>query len=133
MTERPRRPNEVRGASVTLAGWQPGTEAGVEEAVRTVGSGSVQLDADALPIVVIEATTPEDADRVREQLEAAGAVVTVDDIWVTRERLNARAVRPACPSCGSARTQPFTHAGPAARLNMRCTECGHRFRHRERD
>ncbi len=26
--------------------------------------------------------------------------------------------RPACPMCGSTRTQPFTHAGPAARVNM---------------
>jgi hypothetical protein len=29
--------------------------------------------------------------------------------------------RPACPMCGSTRTQPFTHAGPAARVNMKCT------------
>jgi rubredoxin len=33
--------------------------------------------------------------------------------------------RPACPMCGSTRTQPFTHAGPAARVNMKCTNCGH--------
>jgi len=38
------------------------------------------------------------------------------------------APRPPCPSCGSAHTQPFTHAGPGARLNMRCIDCGHLFR-----
>jgi hypothetical protein len=42
-----------------------------------------------------------------------------------------RPVPPArmpCPACGSPRTQPFTHAGPAARVNMRCLTCGHQFR-----
>jgi rubredoxin len=39
--------------------------------------------------------------------------------------------RPACPSCGSAHTQPFTHAGPAARVNMKCLNCGHLFKHRQ--
>jgi hypothetical protein len=38
--------------------------------------------------------------------------------------------RPVCPSCGSAHTQPFTHAGPAARVNMKCLDCGHLFKHR---
>jgi rubredoxin len=37
--------------------------------------------------------------------------------------------RPACPVCGSTRTQPFTHAGPGARVNMKCIDCGHLFRH----
>jgi hypothetical protein len=36
--------------------------------------------------------------------------------------------RPACPRCGATRTQPFTHAGPAARVNMKCTNCGQLFR-----
>jgi len=38
--------------------------------------------------------------------------------------------RPACPSCGSAHTQPFTHAGPGARVNMKCLDCGTLFKHR---
>ncbi len=38
--------------------------------------------------------------------------------------------RPACPVCGSPRTQPFSHAGPAARVNMKCTACGHLFKER---
>jgi hypothetical protein len=44
---------------------------------------------------------------------------------------SARAAPPArmaCPACGSPRTQPFTHGGPAARVNMRCLKCGHQFR-----
>ena len=40
----------------------------------------------------------------------------------------ARDPRPLCPSCGSGRTQPFTHAGPVARFNMKCTSCGHLFK-----
>ena len=43
-------------------------------------------------------------------------------------RPDERPRRPACPKCGSTRTQPFTHAGPAARVNMKCTNCGHLFR-----
>ena len=35
--------------------------------------------------------------------------------------------RPDCPFCGSTKTQPFTHAGPGARVNMKCTHCGHLF------
>jgi hypothetical protein len=37
--------------------------------------------------------------------------------------------RPACPRCGSAHTQPFTHAGPGGRVNMKCIDCGELFRH----
>ena len=40
------------------------------------------------------------------------------------------AQRPVCPSCGSVHTQPFTHAGPGARVNMKCIDCGHLFRDR---
>lgn len=36
--------------------------------------------------------------------------------------------RLACPVCGSSRTQPFNHAGPAARVNMKCNDCGNLFK-----
>jgi hypothetical protein len=36
--------------------------------------------------------------------------------------------RPACPWCGSTHTQPFTFAGPGARVNMKCIDCGHLFK-----
>jgi len=39
--------------------------------------------------------------------------------------------RMPCPFCGSAHTQPFTHAGPGARVNMRCMDCGHQFKDRD--
>jgi transposase-like protein len=54
-----------------------------------------------------------------------------DDDGAAREHEEERPVRPtrmACPFCGSSRTQPFTHAGPAARQNMRCLDCGHQFK-----
>lgn len=37
-------------------------------------------------------------------------------------------VRLACPNCGSSHTQPFLHAGPGARVNMKCNDCGHLFK-----
>lgn len=36
--------------------------------------------------------------------------------------------RQPCPTCGSTKTQPFTHAGPGARVNMQCTACGQLFK-----
>ncbi len=30
--------------------------------------------------------------------------------------------------CGGLHTQPFTHAGAAARVNMKCIDCGHLFK-----
>ena len=33
-----------------------------------------------------------------------------------------------CPVCGSSHTQPFLHAGPAARVNMKCNDCGNLFK-----
>jgi len=49
-----------------------------------------------------------------------------------RDERRADPPRPACPMCGSGRTQPFTYAGPIARVNMKCTGCGHLFRTRLR-
>ncbi|MGZ5290632.1 MAG: hypothetical protein ACXWE5_14240 [Actinomycetota bacterium] len=56
---------------------------------------------------------------------------TSDDRTPT-DRSDGRPVRPACPSCGSAHTQPFTHGGPAARVNMKCIDCGHLFKEQRR-
>jgi DNA-directed RNA polymerase subunit RPC12/RpoP len=36
--------------------------------------------------------------------------------------------RPECPRCGSGHTQPFTHGGPASRVNMKCIDCGQLFK-----
>ena len=51
-----------------------------------------------------------------------------DDEGREREKESRPSPRMACPFCGSSKTQPFTHAGPAARQNMRCLDCGHQFK-----
>jgi hypothetical protein len=128
MSSRQRRSNEVLGASVTLTGWLPGREADVTDALAKIITHEVSLDAAALPIVVLEKTSIENGERARASLEAAGAVVEIRDAWVTRDVVPDPRARPACPSCGSERTQPYTFAGPAGRVNMRCTNCGHLFK-----
>ncbi|MGZ5297885.1 MAG: hypothetical protein ACXWYT_12740 [Actinomycetota bacterium] len=45
----------------------------------------------------------------------------------TQEKRKAPPPRPDCPHCGSPKTQPFKHAGPGARVNKKCTNCGHLF------
>jgi hypothetical protein len=39
-----------------------------------------------------------------------------------------RPARMACPVCESSHTQPFLHAGPGARVNMKCNDCGNLFK-----
>jgi hypothetical protein len=43
-------------------------------------------------------------------------------------RIGEPSVRLACPVCGSSHTQPFLHAGPGARVNMKCNDCGSLFK-----
>ena len=57
-------------------------------------------------------------------MAATGSEAT-DRKTPTQEAVQAR---PACPQCGSPHTQPFTHAGPVARVNMKCIDCGHLFK-----
>jgi len=128
MSRRERRSDEVLGASVSLTGWLPGREADLTEALEQIVTHPVPLDAAALPIIVLEKTSIEKGERARELLEAAGAIVETRDAWVTRDVVPDRRARPACPSCGSERTQPYTFAGPAGGVNMRCTNCGHTFK-----
>lgn len=128
MSSRPRRSNEVLGASVSLTGWLPDREADVTEALARILTHPIPLDAAALPIIVLEKTSIEKGEQVRELLEAAGGIVETRDAWVTRDVVPDPRARPACPSCGSERTQPYTFAGPAGGVNMRCTSCGHLFR-----
>ncbi|MBI3648961.1 MAG: hypothetical protein HY240_09470 [Actinobacteria bacterium] len=81
-----------------------------------------------LPVVVLAEASQEEAEAASALLRAAGGTATVEDVWTTRERAPDIRARPECPSCGSAHVQPFTHAGPAARVNMKCRNCGHLFR-----
>ena len=72
--------------------------------------------------------TLEKAEAARDLLLEAGGSVDLEDAWVTRDAPRPVASRPVCPFCGSTKTQPYTHAGPAARTSMKCTTCGQRFR-----
>lgn len=122
------RADQVLGASVTLTGWAPGQEAAVAEALEAIMPTPFTLSADALPLVAIETSSPAEAERALDLLEAAGGTVSVARVSVARDVGGVS--RPACPSCDSERTQPFTYAGPAARVNMKCTVCGTLFRAR---
>ena len=91
-------------------------------------SAPVSLSADALPLVVLDHTSVAKAERAKELLERAGGTVSLEEVWVTREQAGDARPRPVCPTCGSTRTQPYLHAGPGARVNMKCNDCGQLFR-----
>ncbi len=126
MTERARRHDEVLGAEVVLTGWHPGRESDLTEALEQIKPG-VSLDVERLPLVVLGRTSVANGAWAKDLLEAAGGKIAVNDAWVTRDQAPDLRPRPACPSCGSLHTQPVTHAGPVARVNMKCTDCGHLF------
>jgi len=125
--DRPRRHDEIRGAIVLLTGWSPGREDEVAEALGSMSTDRIDLDRVELPFVALPKSTVDKAESARDLLAAAGGFVELEDAWVTRDAPRA-ASRPECPFCGSAKTQPYTHAGPAARKSMQCTTCGKRFR-----
>ena len=128
MSERPRRHDEIRGASVLLTGWSEGREDEVAEALGTISTERIDLDRVEFPIVVLAKASLDKAEAAQELLVAAGGSVVLKDAWVTREVPRTVASRPTCPFCGSTKTQPYTHAGPGARASMKCTTCGRRFR-----
>lgn len=128
MSDRERRHDEILGASVVLTGWPAGREADVAEALELLSPDPVDLAAAELPLVAVAKTSLEKAEAARKLLADAGADVEIRDAWVTRDTSASLAARPECPFCGSARTQPYTHAGPAARKMMKCTNCGKTFR-----
>jgi hypothetical protein len=126
--QRPRRHDEIRGATVLLTGWSRGREREIAEALGTISTRPVDLDDVELPFVALPKVTLEKAEAARDLLVDAGGSVDLRDEWVTRDAPRPIAARPTCPFCGSTKTQPFTHAGPAARTSMTCTTCGQRFR-----
>jgi hypothetical protein len=128
MGDRPRRHDEIRGATVLLTGWSEGRRDEVARALGEISSGPVDLDDVELPFVALSKATLEKAETARGLLVEAGGSVDLEDAWVTRDAPRPVASRPACPFCGSTKTQPYTHAGPAARASMKCTTCGQRFR-----
>jgi hypothetical protein len=128
MSDRARRSDEILGASVVLTGWSKGREDDVAETLDLLSKDPVDLAAVKLPHVVLSKVSLEKAEKARAVLEDAGAAVVIEDAWVTRDTPRPLASRPACPFCGSTKTQPYTHAGPAAKPSMKCTTCGQRFR-----
>ena len=128
MGERPRRHDEIRGATVLLTGWSRGREREIADALGTISTEPVDLEDVELPFVALPKVTLEKAEAARDLLIDAGGSVDLRDEWVTRDAPRPIAPRPTCPFCGSTKTQPYTHAGPAARTSMKCTTCGQRFR-----
>ncbi len=98
------------------------------EALELLSPDPVDLDELQVPFLALERASVQKAERARDLLEEAGGTVELRDAWVTRDAPPPVAARPPCPFCGSAATQPYTHAGPAARKRMKCTTCGQAFR-----
>jgi hypothetical protein len=130
VTARERRPNEVLGGSVTIVAVAPGREQDVIDAMSKFPGAPDTLGPKDLPLVILAKTTTEHAEEVAALLEAAGASVTTQEVWVTREIAPDTRPRPACPTCGSTKTQPFTFSGSGGRANMKCTSCGQLFKER---
>lgn len=128
MSDRERRHDEILGASVLITGWTEGREMDVAEALDLLSAATVDLATVELPYVALTKLTLEKAETARRVLAEAGAEVELEDAWVTRDGQRPATSRPPCPFCGSAKTQPYTHAGPAAKPSMKCTTCGQRFR-----
>jgi hypothetical protein len=128
VSERPRRHDEVLGASVVLLDWSADRQADMAEALELLSTDPVDIDELQVPFLALERTSVQKAERARNLLEEAGGTVELRDAWVTRDAPPAASARPPCPFCGSTATQPYTHAGPGARKRMKCTSCGQTFR-----
>ncbi|MEX0834156.1 MAG: hypothetical protein WD276_09860 [Actinomycetota bacterium] len=126
MSERAGEMGQVLGASVTLTGWSDGRQADVAKALAEIMPSAVAPSEDSLPLLALETPSRDKAEWALDLLEAAGGAVSIARVWMAPEKGDNS--RPACPSCGSKQTQPFTHAGPVARVNMKCTDCGHLFK-----
>ncbi len=118
-------PDQVLGARVTLTAFDQGRKAELAEALASLMPEPPPVPSGALPLVVLETPSREDAASAFDVLEEAGGTVAIERVWVDRDAGTGRTV---CPSCGSEHTQPFGHAGPAARVNTKCIDCGHLFK-----
>lgn len=119
---------QVLRATVTVTGWEPGSDEDVSDTIERVTGTPMTLDGIVPPIVVLDRALPDDARTAVARLTAAGAAATIEETWVARGERGDAFTRPPCPVCGSAHTQPFGHAGPAARVNRQCIDCGHQFK-----
>ena len=130
MPEQERRPNEVLGGSVTIVAVTAGREEDVRAALAGFPGAPELPETGDLPLVILAKTSTDKAEEAAALLEAAGAVVEMREVWVTREIAPDTRPRPACPTCGSTGTQPFTFSGSGGRVNMKCTACGQLFKER---
>jgi hypothetical protein len=128
VSERRRRADEILGATVVLTAWSSEREAELAEALGRIAPKPVDLGTVKLPFVALAKASLVEAESAKKRLEAAGGVVELRDAWVTRDERPVASARPACPFCGSTKTQPYVHAGPGARKSMKCTTCGQRFK-----
>ena len=119
---------QVLRATVVVTGWEPGSEEDISDTIERVAGTRIALEGATLPLVVLDRALPDDARQAVTRLTAAGATTSVEETWEARGVAGDQRARPICPVCGSNHTQPFGHAGPAARVNTRCTDCGHQWR-----
>ncbi len=119
---------QVLRATVTVTGWEPGSEEDLADTIERVAGERVDVAMARVPLVVLDRALPEDARQAVTRLTAAGAETALEETWIARGEAHAERPRTTCPSCGSTHTQSFDHAGPAARVNRKCTDCGHLFR-----
>ncbi len=124
----PEHEGQVLRATVVVTGWEPGSDEDVSDTIERVTGTPMTLEGVAPPIVVLERALPDDARKAVARLTAAGADASIEETWVTRGERSDERARPPCPVCGSLHTQPFGHAGPAARVNRQCIDCGHQFK-----
>lgn len=124
----PDREGQVLRATVTVIGWEAGSGEDVADTIERVAGTRVAIEGAKPPVVVLDRALPDDAKNAATRLRAAGAAVSIEEIWVARGESHEGQTRPTCPVCGSSHTQLFGHAGPAARVNRKCTDCGQLFR-----
>ena len=72
MGERPRRHDEIKGATVLLTGWSQGREREIADALGTISTEPVDLDDVELPFVALPKVTLEKAEAARDLLIEAG-------------------------------------------------------------
>ena len=118
--------NEILGVRISLTGWDPGREDDVSKALEVLHPSTPLPKTEELPAVVVETPSKDIAEEAVELLEESGATIEVARVWMSPGA--GRTAKPPCPRCGSVRTQPWLHAGPAARVNRSCDDCEHLFR-----
>ena len=118
------KPGQVLGVTLTLTAYLPEDQTRIARAVEEIAPGSAAPTQESLPLQVLGTPSTDKAEWAYDLLEAAAGSVAVTRTWMDDE---GAAARGSCPSCGSAKTQPYLHAGPGARVDTRCTACGKVF------